>query len=61
MKKPLILVTAGLSISAIPLAGAFVFHNGPEWIRSDGGGLLAVSCIFLTITVFVLAFDRLLD
>ncbi len=45
MKKLLILITSGAFISAIPLIGAYVYHNGPEWVRTSDGMFLTFSCI----------------
>ncbi len=56
MKKLLILITSGLFISAIPLIGAYAYHNGPVWVRASDGMFLTQSCILSLLVILMFTF-----
>ncbi len=53
MKKLLIGITSGSFMSMIPMIGAYIYYNGPEWVRSVDGMFLTFSCILTFIVVLV--------
>ncbi len=59
--KMLIGVTSGLFISMVPMLGAFIFCNGPEWVRLFNGLHIVLSCTLLMATIFTGAFIYLVE
>lgn len=52
MKKTLLIIIPGLFISMIPMVGAYIYYNGPEWVRAGEGFHLAMSCITMIVSIF---------
>lgn len=49
-----------LVIPALPIVGAFLYGEGPEWIKAGGGGAIAVSFLILGVVIALLAVPLLL-